>query len=528
MFPLSPAGLEGGATDARATTIAAAADRPPRGQAPTAPARWRRPGRARPGRRWRRRRQAGTGRTAWRRRAAGARPPEERGRRRRGQAGEVEPADRRRREVLAQVFGERVLPVDGADEALPPQRQRVAALGQHVVGLERVRRPEELEDVGVVDQLADALLPVLAAAEVVRVDEVLVAEELHRAGHGLDHLGVGVGVRREHLAEAPRARAQGTGLRALADAHAERELPDDDRADEDAHAAAGDGRGIRADAEAEVGPVHGLLPAQLDRGRVERGAVQPRLDQQRAAPPERPGAVGRQRPVGARLRAEHALGLASDLGQRIRFLRAALGGVREHEQPAPAVDEDGRRSVHGELDVLVHPDLVARRRRAVIRPGRVAARATVPRSGGQGRARRRGPGLRSGGLELGHEVGQLGRPRGVGEVDGRRHRVAQRRRPPGERRVVPDDDHQPGVPGHRMLDEGRPCRVVMVAALEGDDDDVGRLDPRQRGRPRLRRRAGRERPRRRSGGPGPARWPTPRRHRARRSAWGSRGAHHGA
>ena len=316
----------------------------------------------------------------------------------RGQAGEVQPADRRWWEVLAQVFGERVLPVDGADEALPPQRQRVAALGQHVVRLERVRRPEELEHVGVVDQLADALLPVLAAAEVVRVDQVLVAEELDRARHGLDHLGVGVGVRREHLAEAPRARPQGPRRRPLADAHAQRELPDDDRADEDAHAAAGDGRGVRADAEAEVGPVDGLLPTQLDRGRVERGPVQPGLDQECAAPPERPGAVGGQGPVGARLRAEHALGLAPDLGQRIRFLRAALGGVREHEQPAPAVHEDGRGSVDGELDVLVHPHLVERvaGAAAVVRPGASGRRGHgAPPSSGA----REGRGGRGGGVQ---------------------------------------------------------------------------------------------------------------------------------
>ena len=262
-------------------------------------------------------------------------------------------------------------------------------------------------------------------------------------------------------------------------------------------------------------------------GGLNVAPVQPRLDQQRAAPPERPGAVGGQRPVGARLRAEHALGLAPDLGQRIRFLRAALGGVREHQQPAPAVHEDGRGSVHGELDVLVHPDLVGAV--PLIRLGARRRRPRWPGSGGEGRARRWGPGLRSGGLELGHQVGQLGRPRGVGEVDGGRHRVAQRRRPAGERRVVPDDDHQPGVPGDGVLDEGRPCRV----------DDGRRAEGRRRRRrpprswparpstPPATSRAG-TRPRQRPGGPGPARWPTPRRHRARRSAWGSRGAHHGA
>ena len=241
--------------------------------------------------------------------------------------------------------------------------------------------------------------------------------------------------------------------------------------------------------------MHRLLPAHLDRGRVERRSVQPRLDQERAATAKGTSAVLGQGAVLGGVVAEHGLRLPSNLGQGIRYVRASLGGVGEDEQPAPTAHGHGGGPVHGELNAFVKRLEVVRRESdgigklvdrfltAPIRRGRFGSGASNDR-----RLWPRGldPWVRAARLEFARDVRQLGRPSVISDVDRRGHRIAQSEWPAGEGSGVRHEGREPGAPGDGVDHEAAPRHIDHRGVGDDNHDDIRRLDAIEGRRPRSR------------------------------------------
>jgi hypothetical protein len=88
---------------------------------------------------------------------------------------EVQPAEFLGREALLRAGREGALPVAGADEVAPAERQRVLPLPLDERRMHGVGGPEELEDVCLLYQLPEVLGPLLAGTQAGVLLDVLVA-----------------------------------------------------------------------------------------------------------------------------------------------------------------------------------------------------------------------------------------------------------------------------------------------------------------------------------------------------------------